>query len=406
MMIVRIDEFQRSKPILLNTEQIRWLRQFEGKMTVEASDTAGHYFLRADSWVGKFTIPGLIVDVVPKIGPVDVLKMYLVGDGEASPELLSSLNRTNSESDFWDLVAELLMHITDEIIRGGIRREYVENERNSEFVVGQVVIANDIITNTPLRTGTYCRFSELTPDIAVNQAIVWGLNVLGHSVSGPVAHRMRFFTRKLEEVSPAPRVPQISYQTESGLYRTALFLVDLVSRSIVTSSSTFGLSGYGLLLDMNKVFEGYVRNTMRRVLKKQNLHIPEKSDSRTPLCKGVMLEPDFIIINRNQPIGICDCKYKVDWKYINADVFQMLAYLEGFASVKNAFVFYPSTEQTIGFLDKIDYPRSGSLFRIGIPIQTLLDDNWWSQMANKLADLVGLHFIQNRDHPSTNENSV
>jgi 5-methylcytosine-specific restriction enzyme subunit McrC len=382
MSVVRLKEYERDGPVRLSNEQIRSIRQFSGKVVLEASDDSGCYFVRADSWVGKFTVPGLTFDIVPKIGPVNALKMYLMGDGEASPELMESLNRASDDDYFWDLTAEILMRTTDAIIRSGIRREYVEFEQNSDFVRGQVVIAEDLLQNVPIRFGTVCRYSELTPDIEVNRAVLWGLEVLTQGVSTSMAQRIRFFTKRLEEISLPRDVPEVDYRRESGSYRTALFLVDLVSRSLQTDSSTFGLSGFGLLMDMNQVFEGFVRNMLRTKLLEKGLVVPDKRSTRRPLCKEVMLEPDFLIYASEAIVAVCDCKYKDDWRFQNADVYQMLAYLEGFDGVRTAFVFHPESDADKISIDKIEYPRSGTLFRIGLPSERLLDMDVWAEVCD------------------------
>jgi len=315
--------------------------------------------------------------------------MYLLGDGEASPELIDSLNRVSDSDDFWDLVAELMISTTDAIVRSGIRREYVEFDRNSDFVRGQILIAEDLLQNVPVRTGTVCRLTELTADIDVNRAILWALEVLNQGVSSSMARRIKMFSRRLEEIGSSKEVPAFEYRSESGSYRTALFLVDIVRRSLLTDAATFGLSGFGLMMDMNQVFEGFVRNMLRAALLKHGIGVPEKTSTKRSLCKGVMLEPDFVVSEEELVIAVCDCKYKLDWRFQNADVYQMLAYLEGYG-VKSAFIFHPESNGDKISIDQIDYPRSGTLIRIGLPTGYLLDATMWSDVARFLLTSLGV----------------
>jgi 5-methylcytosine-specific restriction endonuclease McrBC regulatory subunit McrC len=314
--------------------------------------------------------------------------MYLLGDGEASPELIDSLNRASDSDDFCDLVAELMISTTEAIIRSGIRREYVEFDRNSDFVRGQILIAEDLLENVPIRKGTVCRLTELTADIDVNKAILWGLEILNQGVSSSMARRMKMFSRRLEEISSPREVPAVEYHSESGRYRTALFLVNLVRRSLQTDAATFGLSGFGLMMDMNQVFEGYARNMLRAALCKHGLAVPERKSTKRSLCKGVMLEPDFVVSEKKSVIAVCDGKYKLDWRFQNADVYQMLAYLEGFG-LKSAFIFHPESIGNVISVDQIDYPRSGTLFRVGLPTKYLLDVALWSEVARFMLTSLG-----------------
>jgi len=390
MKVVHLKEYGTSQPVKLSIEQIRALRQFGGKVGLEPSDDENRFLLRANSWIGKFVVPGLTVDIAPKIDLKNTLKMYLLGDGEANPILVESMNRIADENDFWNLVSELLIETVDSIINNGIKREYIEIDCNSDFVRGQLRIVDDMIQNVPIRTGTVCRYTELSPDIPQNQALLWGLETLCHLVPPDISYRIRFMTKRLAEVSLPADAPLCDYKAENDYYRTALFLVKLIKSSLQTCSSTFGLSGFGLMMDMNKVFEGYCRNQIRSVFSESDIYIPDKSSTARNLCEHVKLVPDFLIQEGGRVIAVCDCKYKTNWRFQNADVYQMLAYLEGYSGAKTAMIFHPEDGQRNIVVDKIDLPRSGRLYRVGLPIELLMDESVWYQLQKVICELLNV----------------
>jgi len=62
----------------------------------------------------------------------------------------------------------------------------------------------------------------------------------------------------------------------------------------------------------------------------------------------------------------------------------MLAYLEGFDGVRKAFVFHPDSKAEKVSVDKIEYPRSGTLFRVSIPSENILESRIWADVCEAL----------------------
>lgn len=132
---------------------------------------------------------------------------------------------------------------------------------------------------------------------------------------------------------------------------------------------------------MNKVFEGYVRNQLRIAARSVSLRVGEKALAKRDLCPQVKLEPDMLFTHSGKPVIVADFKYKVDWEKINSDIYQMLAYLEGY-KLDIAVIFYPSTEGRQEKLIKL--PRERDLWVIGLPIQELFNPTFWRNQVAAL----------------------
>ena len=75
---------------------------------------------------------------------------------------------------------------------------------------------------------------------------------------------------------------------------------------------------------MNKVFEGYVRQQLRKRLHLIGVRVAEKSEENRNLHEGRRLEPDLVLIGDigRAPVAIADCKYKRDWDFVREDTYQ------------------------------------------------------------------------------------
>lgn len=383
---ISIKEYEVSESIALTDEQVIYLRQFDTVLDLLAGAQSGQYRIRASSWVGTILTPGLALHIEPKIGAVDVLKMLLLGDGEANPRDIHSL--TKSTENIWDLMGIMLSDEISKLAAGGLNKAYVAKEDNLSSPMGQINFMQDFLANTPVRRGIFCNYDEFTNDIPKNQALAWALHTLNHLVSPEVTLKIRWAESFLEGVSNPPEFPSITLPGQNDPYRMSLFLAELLRRFQGLGAAKLGKSGAGYLLNMNDIFEGYVRQRLRIELQGIGLKISDKGHFNRNLCEGVKLEPDIIIHDINwRPIIIADCKYKRDWDNNNSDVYQMLAYLEGFRPVNTALVIHPESQEHLT-LKKTPLPRDRILISIGLPQDQFLDDSLWAEINQRLIAIL------------------
>ncbi len=391
---VTIKEYEVSESLALNDEQVIYLRQFDTVLELLAGIQSGEYRIRASSWVGTILTPGLALHIEPKIGAVDVLKMLLLGDGEANPRDIHSISK--STENIWDLMGIMLSDEISKITAIGLNKAYVAKEDNLSNPMGQINFMQDFLANSPIRKGIFCNFDEFTHDIPKNQILMWALSTLNHLVSSDVILKIRASESLLEGVSTPHEVPNVSLPGPNDPYRMALFLSELLRRFQGLGAAKLGKSGAGYLLNMNDIFEGYVRQRLRLELQAIGLRISDKGHFNRNLCEGVKLEPDIIIHDSKwQPIIIADCKYKRDWNNNNSDVYQMLAYLEGFRPINTALVIHPGSNHDLE-VKATKLPRSRTLISLGLPEHNLLNDELWHHIQTRLSILIAHDVTQNQ----------
>jgi 5-methylcytosine-specific restriction enzyme subunit McrC len=377
---VHLREFERSADIELTPEQYNSICNFSDLISVQGGRRFGTYHLEANSWIGHILLPQMKIVIEPKIGAVDVLKMIIGGDGEANPKDFDAI--VKSDSTLWDIIAEGLMYETLRILRQGLRHKFIEQVDSLMTPRGKVEFYSDFIANTPIRKGVVCEHDEFSPSIPENVAIKWALEVLEQLVSKEKVGRLRQVVSRMDAIIHSPVMPHFAMPSSNDVYFRALWLVRLIDRTTALNLNRYGFRSAGFGVDMNKVFEGYVRNQLRIAARPGLLRITEKSLAKRDLCSQVKLEPDILITRAGKPVVVADCKYKIDWSKINSDIYQILAYLEGYQPINTAVILCPASAE---FNEKvIDLPRGRTLLVLSLPVDKLFAPQFWTDLVLRL----------------------
>jgi 5-methylcytosine-specific restriction enzyme subunit McrC len=306
--------------------------------------------------------------------------MIIGGDGEANPKDFDAI--VKSDSTLWDIIAEGLMYETLRILRQGLRHKFIEQVDSLMTPRGKVEFYSDFIANTPIRKGVVCEHDEFSPSIPENVAIKWALEVLEQLVSKEKVGRLRQVVSRMDAIIHSPVMPHFAMPSSNDVYFRALWLVRLIDRTTALNLNRYGFRSAGFGVDMNKVFEGYVRNQLRIAARPGLLRITEKSLAKRDLCSQVKLEPDILITRAGKPVVVADCKYKIDWSKINSDIYQILAYLEGYQPINTAVILCPASAE---FNEKvIDLPRGRTLLVLSLPVDKLFAPQFWTDLVLRL----------------------
>lgn len=383
---VRLKEYESSNNIKLSDSDLAALERNKKFVTCLGTSSKENYKIKAEQWVGELRMPGVHVSISPKIGNADFLRMLLEGDGEAIPK--DVLSGVKNNDNFVDLLARNFLNELDLLFKSGLERKYIEQEENSLFCKGQVQVFQDILNNVPVRNGVYCRFDELSTDTQFNQILNLSLQLLLLSVSNKWIDKLARASGMFSDVSKLNTFPIFDLPIKSHKYRRVLYYTKLIQRSLSQTPSSFGVSGYGFMLDMNKVFEGFIRNRLRSEIEKRKMGLLSKE--KVDFCKYMKINPDLRITSGNRVVLVGDVKYKEDWHYsgYNSDVYQMLAYFEHYRNSSEAIIFYPSSSETL-FTESIELPNRKSVRKIGIPRSKTFDEKIWKEIT----DIVVSHAV-------------
>lgn len=134
---------------------------------------------------------------------------------------------------------------------------------------------------------------------------------------------------------PAPAPPREGCR-RNARYRPALRLAELVRRATSIEYGEGGVVVNGLLLDMPKVFEGFVTTALREKLEAAyGGRVRSQLVRHLDAAGRVALVPDVVWQRRGQVAAVVDAKYKAEAPagYPNADLYQLLAYCTGHPAV-------------------------------------------------------------------------
>ena len=221
----------------------------------------------------------------------------------------------------------------DTAIARGLLHAYKAEEQDLAGIRGRIDFARLARRVGPLSVMP-CRFEDYTADIAENRILRAAVQRLRRVFGIPTSTRQGL-TRalsQLEDVADAPitgaeaeRVPITRLNTH---YRPSLRLAGLVLEGTSLIDRPGGFATSAFMLSMNKLFERFVTQRLRRHLNPRWRLAPQ--DPWTLDRDGhVRMYPDLVFYGApSDPLYVADIKYKITGGGFgeNADYYQILAY--------------------------------------------------------------------------------
>jgi len=107
-------------------------------------------------------------------------------------------------------------------------------------------------------------------------------------------------------------------------------MATLLLRSASLDLGVGKAKGCAFLIDMNDVFERFVRKALRTALRVDPARFPDRAPKIRLDDGGVVpLKPDLSLVGHGRVLWVGDVKYKrlPAATYLNADLYQLLAYV-------------------------------------------------------------------------------
>jgi 5-methylcytosine-specific restriction enzyme subunit McrC len=333
---------------------------------------------RLRQWVGVVQIPGLSVEILPKVDfrlDANDYGSSVIEQVEARSNLLYMLSMAGDiptrERDVAELASRksplleslaaiFAKRLLSELLCGPVR-DYVRYEENLRILKGKLDVSRHITKNCGHRERFLCRYDEFTLDTPLNRLFLFACKVLLASTHAPKTQEdLKYCLLALEGVTDVAVGRSLldsivlTRQNErfADLYHFCrLLLLDQAPLIQAGSSQCFSL-----LFDMNLLFEGFVAGFIQRhVIPKLGgveLFRQARGQRRFLLnsAKGgiLPLRPD-ILIRRNNRLLIIDTKWKRlsdhqgrnRFSLSNSDLYQLYAYTHRYAS-DGSFLLYPA----------------------------------------------------------------
>jgi 5-methylcytosine-specific restriction enzyme subunit McrC len=335
-------------------------------------------YARSTQWVGVVQVPGLQVEVLPK---VDVLTGTLRADAgeavhEARRNLLYMLSLSGDvpvrSRDVARLAArraplsETLAAIFagrlgEELLRGP-ERAYLEHEENLRRFKGKLLVARHALRNAAHRERFLCRFEEFSDDTLMNRVFRAACRVLLEVTRTPATQdRLRHCLLLLDGVSDVPvrdeDFSRIAITRQNERFEDLLRFCRLLLAGRSPTVQAGSTSSFSLLFDMNRVFEQFVAGFLRRYVLPRfpgAAILPHGGRHKRHLmeCQGtgvLRLEPDLLVEAADGQRLVMDTKWKLltasqrgRGGVADADLYQLYAYTRRYGCQRSVLL-YPSS---------------------------------------------------------------
>ena len=316
-------------------------------------------FLQAQNYVGIIQAKnGDSLEILPKIHDNDnsnneeavenSKKILLTMLKTLKSHPFKNINIANLKSLNLPLLEIFISMFLDEvskIIKIGIKRDYVELKDNLNFLKGKLKISEQIRKNIVHKERFYVCYQEFSIDRAENRLIKSTLEFLyKRSKSSRNQRLIREYLFIFDEISSSSDInadfSRLKLNRQTKYYEQALLWSKIFLQNKSFSPYRGSDVAFALLFDMNKLFESYVGNFIKKKLPDAILQHSQKHLIEKP--KGFMLKPDIFLRHQKRNY-IADTK----WKIIKSkddisqtDLYQLYAYGKKYECSK-LYLIYP-----------------------------------------------------------------
>jgi 5-methylcytosine-specific restriction enzyme subunit McrC len=329
---VDVVEYGQVRHLALEPNQRDAILACGGDLTLAPEPgTDSLWCLRAGSYVGTVSLPGMILRIRPKLSIARLFAMISAAAGAIQwDERCVGLAQSSAVEDV------LAAALVDSIRRGlatGLLRGYVTVEEESFVVRGRLDVT-ETLRRRPVTLAPLVQTPEfLEEDTPENRVLATALSHLAKRVSSPVVRsRVVDCQRAFAGVQCLPSgspLPRLQRHRLNARWWGALELAMLVLNACGLDLPSGQHLSRSFLIDMNVVFERFVHRALADELRpwghdlqhnRSGLYLDEDQ------CHG--LRPDLSVWANAKCRFAGDCKYKYtdDGNARRDDVYQSLAY--------------------------------------------------------------------------------
>lgn len=390
MQRICIPEYGKISRKSIGGKPLTRLQRYDEQHVRHSGDTVFDWnhikYVRAKNYVGVVQVPGLLIEILPKIDTSPVTDRHEYGKDDerktlAQDNLLYMLCYTRKipirEKDLAVLQLKklpLLEALIAIFARGllaeihkGLHQSYIYREENRHYLKGKLLLNEHIRRNTSHKELVYVGFDEFISDTWLNR--IFNATCLRLAEITQFSKSQQLLRENLlcfTEVSNIQielhHFSKVAFNRNTERFKPFLDFCKLVLSGSAPSPSAGIEKTFNLLFPMERLFEDFIaqfllRNASSLGLKQTAIH-PQASKRRKWLLKQhggkhkFQLRPDLII--DAEPSGvktIIDTKWKhlvsddIDSKngVSQADLYQLYAYAKEYSSPDN-ILLYPKAE--------------------------------------------------------------
>jgi len=329
-----LTEFKTEPAVALSTTERDTVRALYPGLRIEPTiGSDGRYDLTPDQRVGLVCLPSLVIEVRPKVPMSSVL--FLLSYACDAASWSGQQAEFSRNLDLVEMIAIMLAGMVQQATRRGLLNGYQCEDESLQAPRGRILFDDQIRRRLGISPPIEVRHDVFASDIVENRLLLAALSAMCRiPIRSDCARRelnrsQRLFGAVSRLHFKPTEVPDVLFTRLNRHYQPAVSLASFVLRSASLDLGIGGTRGSAFLIDMNTVFERFVRSALRVYLDADLARFPERSPV---LCldqaRVVPLKPDLCLLDGGRIVWVGDAKYKrlPVGGYRNADLYQLLAY--------------------------------------------------------------------------------
>ena len=301
--------------------------------------------LRAQQVVGILTVPGITLEILPKVDGEDgavraaLVQMLAVARGiRPDPGDLAAID--TQRHDLLELLIRLFADRLLAAVRRGLPQRYIPHEEDLGVLRGALNVKRQFTSLATRPDLVACRFDEMSEDTPLNRVFKAAVTLLANLTRTWENHRrLTELLARLDSVatSASPLQEPVALDRTNTAFHDIHPLAVLFLRGDWQQTAAGQASGFSLLFPMNDLFEEFVGRSLQKALGTDRVRLQDQRSALNP--PRYRLRPDMVVDVHGQPV-ILDTKWKrLDDAPSKADVHQMLVYGQAYGAARVILVY-------------------------------------------------------------------
>lgn len=339
--------------------------------------------LKVQNYVGVLQTPcGTQIEVLPKI--------YFNGDEESAETTrnkLITMLRCLRDSPFkqadraairttnmplLEVYISQLLSLTYQLIKRGIRSDYVRVQNNSKFLRGRLLVSQQIRSNMLHPERFAIERDEYLVNRPANRIIKATLALVTRVAQSSINQRLaRGLSFVFEDVPTSTDIrtdfQKVKIDRSMSYYKNVHAWCHLLLNGHGPTASKGDFNTLSILYPMQRIFEDYVAHCLRSKLDDYDDYFDSGCTLKTQAAKYSLVEehngntifklkPDLLILNGKKTVCVIDTKWKLldasnrrkNYGISQADMYQLYAYGHKYLkseALKKLIMIYPKTDK-------------------------------------------------------------
>ncbi len=316
-----------------------------------------HRGVKFSHYVGVIQVGDLTIEILPKVDK------YADGNAEQWRSVLLEMLRFThllkvetvskaplllSQQSLMDIYLNVFLVEMRKLLRKGLVKSYQKIEGNRKAMKGSLQFQKHISQNLVRKERFYTKSHDYSNNHLLHQLLAKALKIIiktshNESLTTQAQQLLLHFPQTDDIKIHAELFQNIPLYRKNEHYQSALNIAQLILLNYCPDLKSGDFDILAILIDMNKLFEEYIFEALRKVVYKKGYTI--KGQPSLAFWKDrTSLRPDIIIQKENENI-VLDTKWKILQKETpqSDDLKQMFVYGHYFKAVKNVLL-YPKSD--------------------------------------------------------------